>query len=240
MDSSRRTEALRLAKQCISTHGMVNYMNKYNRDLLSRPVEDGTTGLRYEFHMDPLVTTWSVSNPSCTLLVTYSPSHAGTRMNEAGDAIVDHLLRVAVSTSATDMDVAMLLRRENMVASLGMLCELLQASVPPLVEVCTETAAEREARRAADHEQVTSSRIMDHVGHDTLKGLVSGGRPRLATLGDSYVTSFGSYPECGRYRFKKVMTTDRRGRPRDVRHYVIDVTSRHEGRTIGVRRIKEK
>jgi hypothetical protein len=190
--------------------------------------------------MDPLVTSWSVNNPSCTLSIAYSPSPAGARMNEAGDTIVDHLLRVAVSTSATDMDVALLLRRENMVASLGMLCELLQASVPPLVEICTETAAEREARRVADHEQVTSSRIMDHVGHDTLKGLVSGGRARLVLLGDSYVTSFGSYPECGRYRFKKIVTTDRRGRPRDVRHYVIDVASRHEGRTVGVRRVKEK
>lgn len=237
MDASQRRQALQLAKGIIVSHGMMNYMNKYNKDQLSRQPDDGTTGLRYEYHLDPTITSWSACNPTCTLSITYAVSPAGARVDEAGDTVVDNTLRISVSASATDMDVSMLQRREGMISSLGMLCELLQATLPPVVQVRLETATETAARKNAEKEQQVAFRIVDHIGEPALKGLVSGGRPRVVTLDSSYADK---YPEPGRYRFKRIISTDRRGRPRETRYYVLNVFERPNdvGRIVMIQRIK--
>lgn len=242
MDSTPRTAALRTAKMLIGSHGMVAHMNKYNRELLTRDVTEGATGLRYDFNLNPEVSSWSDSNPSCTLAVTYAVDPKGARTDPTGAMVIDNFLRVAVSASANDMSLETLKRREGMITMLGMLGEMLTNTLPHQLTLTMETAEQVVERTKRAAEQFVGQQIYDNLGASAFKGLRAGGTSRSFRLTPAYSSNDGKYPESGTYRFRHVRSTSRNGRPKDVIHYSIRVYSAGDGSippTVAVRRLPE-
>ena len=242
MDTTPRTEALRAAKALIGSHGIVTHMNKYNRDLLAREIDPATTGIRYEFQLDPTRNSWADNNPSCTLQVIYGADPKGSRVASDGSLVVDNYLRVGVSTSGTDMDVETLRRRENMVSLLGMLCEMLTVTLPQTLTLVMETPeiAAANARKAA--EQKVGHEVYVNLGESAFKGLRRGGSSRSARLTAAYRSTDGKYPETGTYRYRHVRSIDSRGRPREVFYYLIRVFNGGDGScppSVTIRRVDE-
>ena len=223
MDVTPRTEALRIAKGLIASHGMAAHMNKYNRDLLSREVTAETTGLRYEYHLDATKSTWADANPSCTVSIVYNLDPAGSRLMPDGSMVVDSFLRLGVSASGSDMNMDTFRQRESMITMLGMLCEMLQASLPQKLTLTMETAAQVADRTQRTMEQMVGIEIFDNIGAQALKGLRKNGSGRTFRLTEAYKSNSGKYPASGTYRFRQVRLTDRRGRPKDVAFYTMRV-----------------
>jgi hypothetical protein len=221
MDAFPRIEALRTAKMLIASHGIVAHMNKYNQDVLARDVQDGTIGLRYDFHIDPLRNGWADANPSCSLNVVYVTDPKGSRIDETGAMVVDNFLRITVSASSGDMTLDVFRRREGMLSMLGMLCEMLQEVLPPKLSLIMETPqmVVDNARKA--FEQQVGQQIFANLGPDAFKGLRRDGVGRSFRLTSAYSSPDGKYPETGTYRFRHVRVTDRRGHARDVAYYSI-------------------
>lgn len=225
MNTAPRTEALRTAKALIGAHGLVAHMNKYNRDNLSREVLHDTTGLRYEFLLDPNRNSWAAANPSCTVSVQYTSDPAGGRVDASGGMVVDYALRITVSASATDMDVETFRQRESMMSMLGMLCEMLHASLPETMTLVMETAEELADKKQRSKEQLIGQEIFSNIGSAVLKGLRKGGAARTFRLTEQYHSTAGEYPAQGTYRFRHVRLVDRRGRPKDIAFYTFRVLS---------------
>lgn len=234
MDNTTRTQALTIAKALISSHGLSNHMNKYNREAISREIRDDTTGLRYDFHLDPFADSWSSTNPSCSLSVVYELDPKGSRIADDGSVVVDSTLRVGVTLSGSEMSVETLRRREGMVTLLGMLCELLTASLPSKVTSLLETREQAIERRKLASEQLIGDQIMKNIGHAALKGLRRGGTPRRVRLTEAYTSKTGDYPEAGTYRYRYVRSVDNRGRPREMVHYLMKVHVAANGEPPGV------
>lgn len=240
MDTAPRIEALRTAKMLIASHGLVAHMNKYNRDSLARDMQDDADGLRYDFHLDPTKTSWSDSNPSCSLLVRYTVDPKGNRIDETGAMVLDNTLRVAISASANDMDVETFRRRESMLTMLGMLCDMLSEVLPSKLTLIMQTpqVVVDNARKA--FEQQVGQQIFKDLGGSAFKGLrcdSAGGR--TIRLTSAYASPDGKYPESGTYRFRHVRTMDRRGNARDVAYYSIRVFG-NDGTvppTVSIRRV---
>ena len=245
MDATPRTEALRLAKTLIGSHGVVAHMNKYNRDMLAREVTHDSLGLRYEFQLDPTRNSWSEENPSCTLNVVYNSDPKGSRIALDGAMVVDNTLRVSVSASGNNMDLEVLRRRESMVSMLGMLAEMLTVTLPPTITLTLETpeAVADNARRVL--EQKVGQQIFNNLHANALtsplKGLRVGGASRSFRLTNAYTSDDGKYPASGTYRFRHVRLTDRRGRPKDTVYYSIRVTGNDDTvpPVVSVRRVLE-
>jgi len=87
-----------------------------------------------------------------------------------------------------------------------------------------ETAEQVVSNAKKVMEQQVGKQIVDNIGGTgALKGLRSGGTSRSFRLTGAYSSPDGKYPVGGSYRYRHVRTTDSRGRPRDVTHYIIRV-----------------
>lgn len=239
MDHTARTEAYKTAKALITSHGVVRYMNKYSRDLLSREVTVDSTALRYEFILDPTRDSWSASNPTCSLSVVYVPETRGARVADDGAVVIDSNLRVTLGLSGSDMTTDVARQRESMVSMLMMLCEMLEATLPKQITSLVETPEQAAEKKKRAFEQAVGQQIVDNIGLSALKGLRSDGTARSFRLTGAYTSSDGKYPEAGTYHFKRIRLTDRRGRPKDITHYSIRVfgTDGTAPPTVSVRRL---
>lgn len=229
MDASPRIAALRTAKAIIGSHGIVAYMNKYNRDVLARDVHDSTTGVRYDFHIDPSLTSWSDSNPSVSVAVNYTSDPNGSRLDPTGAMVVDNTLRITVSTSSNDMDLATLRRREGMIATLGMLCEMLTTMLPPKLTLTMETPEQVAASAKRSFEQRVGQQLFNHVGERALKGLRKRGSARSFRATELLRDGDGKYPTTGTYHFRHVRSTTSRGTPKDIAYYRFRVYAAGDG-----------
>jgi len=223
MDHSTRSAALRTAKALIGSHGLAAHMNKYNQDQLAREIYEDTSGLRYDFHLDPKASAWSDQNPSCSLLLSYSSDPKGSRLADDKSIVLDSHLIVKVSAGGNDMTLETLRRREAMLSMLGMLCEMLTTSLPAKVTSTLETAAEVADKVQRTMEQTVGHQISLSLGSEAFKGLRKNGTPRSFRLPPTYASADGKYPDTGTYRYRQVRSTDSRGRPRDVAYYSIRV-----------------
>ena len=223
MDHSTRMTALKTAKALIGSHGLAAHMNKYNLDQLAREVYEDTSGFRIEFHLDPKASAWSDHNPSCTLLLNYVADPKGSHLGDDKSMVLDSHLNLRVGSSANDMTLETLRRRESMISLLGMLCEMLSASLPAKVTSVIETPAEHADRVQRAMEQTVGQQIFAALGTEAFKGLRKNGSQRSFRLSPTYSSPDGKYPESGTYRFRHVRSTDSRGRPRDVAYYSIRV-----------------
>lgn len=223
MDHSARIEALRTAKALIASHGITFHMNKYTRDLLAREVLPDSIGVKYDFQLDPARDSWSSSNPTCSVGVSYVQTTRGGRVTEDGSLVSDQHLRITVSASASDMDLETLRKREGMISLLSMLCDMLNETLPPVVVSTIESAAEIQDRKQREFEQTIGQEIVHNINPLSLKGLRRGGASRTYRLTEAYTSSTGKYPPPGTYRFNHVRSTDSRGRPREIAKYTLRV-----------------
>jgi len=223
MDHTARIEAYKIAKALVTSHGVVRYMNKYNRDLLSREVTAETSAVRCDFILDPNRDSWSANNPTCSLSVLYVPETKGVRVADDGSVVIDSNLRVTLGLSGSDMTMDVVRQRESMVSMLVMLCEMLEATLPKQITSLVETSVQAAEKKKRALEQAVSQQVIDNIGMSVLKGLRKDGSARSFRLTGSYMSSDGKYPEAGVYRFKHVRSVDRRGRAKDVAHYSIRV-----------------
>lgn len=239
MDHSARMNALATAKTVIAAHGLTAHMNKYNRDLLSTPVQLSHSGIRYDFHLDPTRDSWAPHNPSCTLGVSYAADPRGAQQDESGSTVLTQHLRISGTVSGNDMTLDVMRRRENMMSLFTMLCEMLTATLPQTVVSVLETPAEAAARKQTSMEQLVGSEIIMALGPDAVKGLRRDGAARSFRLGPNYASSSGKYPDSGTYRYKHVRQVDRRGRPKDIAYYSIRVygTDGTTPPTLSIRRV---
>jgi len=225
----------------IASHGLVEHMNKYNRDTLAREITPECQHFRCEFHLDPTRSSWSDSNPSCTLLVSYNADPNGSRTAEDGSTVMDSFLRIRVGASGSDMDSRMLKSRESMVTMLGMLVEMLETMLPEKVTSLLETSVAAAERVQREAEQVVGRQIFDNLGEAAFKGLRSNGSARSFRLTPGYASADGKYPAPGTYRFKHVRYRDRKGYPKEVAYYSIRVYGGVDGSlppSISVRRVE--
>ena len=240
MDNTPRIDALRLAKSLIGSHGIVFHMNKYNRDMLSHEVRPDSTGIRYDFLLDPQRDSWSDRNPSCSLSISYGSESKGGRMDDAGAMVLDHQRRISISASGNDMDLETFRRRESMVSQLAMLCEMLESSLPQKITTVLETPEEVTDRKQRASEQLTSMNIVRELGESVLRGLRRGGRPRHKHIPDSYASAYGALPATGTYRYRHIKTVDRRGMPREIHYYTLTVYGgASSSPMVSIRRLKE-
>ena len=241
MDATPRIEALRTAKAIIGSHGVVAHMNKYNRDVLAREVTEGSTGMRYDFNLDPTRSAWHESNPSVTLAVIYNADPKGAQLNEEGAMVMDNHLRIAVATSGGDMDLETLKRRESMVSMIAMLGEMLTTMLPQKITLTMESPSQVVERTQRAAEQLVGKQIYDNLGDAAFKGLRIGGSSRALRLTPAYASATGKYPDPGTYRFRHVRRADRRGYPKEVANYSIRVYGCGDGTlppSIAIRRVE--
>lgn len=225
----------------IASHGLVEHMNKYNRDTLAREITPECQHFRCEFHLDPTRSSWSDSNPSCTLLVSYNADPNGARTAEDGSTVMDSFLRIRVGASGSDMDSRMLKSRESMVTMLSMLVEMLETMLPEKVTSLLETSAVAAERVQREAEQVVGRQIFDNLGEAAFKGLRAGGSARSFRLTPTYSSADGKFPSPGTYRFKHVRYRDRKGYPKEVVHYSIRVYGGGDGSlppSVSIRRVE--
>ena len=228
MDVTERVQALRTAKSLISASPLMAHMNKYNRDQLSYDVATETTGFRYEFHLDPQITSWAAANPSIQLSLNYATDPKGSRLDEAGGRVVDNFLYLRFSTSTTEMTLSMFRQREAMMSMVYMLTEMLETLLPPRITITMETSAEVVEKRKRSSEQSESEKMLASLGHSMLKGLRKGGSSRTRRLTQSYVDLNGAYPASGTYRYKHVKAVYRNGHPKEVAYYKLRVIGTDE------------
>jgi hypothetical protein len=223
MDTMPRIQALQTAKVLIGSHGLVAHMNKYNRDVLARELRDDTIALRCEFHLDPARNGWADNNPSASLSIMYASDPRGSRIDETGAMVVDNFLQITISASSGDMQLDIFRRRENMLSMVGMLCEMLQQTLPQKLTLVMETPELVAANARKSFEQQVGQQIFTNIGVDAFKGLRRDGASRSHRLTSTYTSPDGKYPETGTYRFRHVRVADRRGHARDVAYYSIRV-----------------
>ena len=223
MDHSARIEAIRTAKAIIASHGISFHLNKYGRNSLSNPVHEGDIGLLCEFYLDPTRDSWGSSNPSCSIRLNYVSTTNGNRLTEDGSMVLDQNLRITISASSSEMDLPTFQKREGMISLASMLCDMLYATLPNTVTSTIESASERKERLARESEQTIGNQIMLNIGPQALKGLRRGGSGRAIRLTEAYTSANGSWPAPGTYRFRLVLSTTRRGTPKDVANYTFKV-----------------
>jgi hypothetical protein len=225
MDRSAITSALKIAKGIVTSHGISTYLTQHMRNVAARPVEPTDTGFRLDYCLDPERSPWQ-DNPGCSIHVSYIPSPKGSVVREGGDLVHDYNLSITVRAGSDDMTISRLRVREVLVSNLSMLCDMLEASLPPVATVIVMTAEQHKAKTELAAEQIVGWNIHDRLGHDSLKGLRKGGRSKL-------FHNNGIAPD-GTYRYTHVRRKNSRGVVTDQAKYVMRVN----GGTLMIKRIE--
>lgn len=224
MDKTPIKEALEKARLIIASHGMVSHMPGYSRDYLGRPVEDDTYSLQYDFLFDPTQPSYSGNNFSCSIVVSFSST---SEIERNGGIYRDYKSRVVVRANSVEMAPKMFRVRENMVASLLMLCEMIEGVLPKELTVTVFSPEEHAERKQLTKEQEIGRRIYNIIGSECVKNLRTGGRAKLTRIPNRYAEVWESMPELGQYRFHTARWSRRDGE-KDKKNYVFNVMKHDE------------
>lgn len=224
MDKTLIKEALEQARLIIASHGMVNHMPGYSRDFLGRPVDNDAYNLQYDFLLDKNRPSYSGDNFSCSLIVSYNSSGDVER---DGGIYRDYKAKTVVRANSAEMTASMFRVRENMVASLLMLCEMIEGVLPKQITITVYSAEEQQARKKRAHEQEIAQRIYNILGNECVKNLRVGGRSKLTRIPSRYAENWESMPELGQYHFTNSRWSRRIGE-RDRKDYVFAVMKHDE------------
>lgn len=217
-------DALEKARLIVSSHGLVNHMPTYSRDFLGRPVENDASNLQFDFLLDPKRPSYAGDNFSCTILVYYGTSGD---IERDGGIYRDYKSKVVVRANSVEMTPSMFRVRENMVASLLMLCEMIDDAIPKQIMVTVFSAEELAQRKQLAQEQETARRIYNVVGKECIKNLRVGKRPKLTRIPNRYAEVWERMPELGQYRFY-IAHWSRRNGEKDRKNYVFNVMKHDE------------
>ena len=221
MDTTPIAEALKVSLAIISSHGITAHMS--NRSTLSRQIDSTTKNVRFDFSLDPSRSPWADGNSSCSLIVGYNggANYAGVD----GGTYNDFKRSIKISYSSDELRPATARLRENMMNSLLMVCEMLEASLPKSFTITMVTPAEALDRAARASEQEIAKKIFDVVGSDAVKNLRKGGKGRIVRVPEAYVQNHGDLPPSGDYRLNRPISYDRRGYVRQSFDYVVKVST---------------
>lgn len=225
MDRTPLKEALKKAQLIVAAHGMVRYMPQYSKNSLSNLVDDADR-LTYEFLLHPQKSSYNNDNFSCTLCIVYNCERDDER---EGGIYRDYNRRVSIRTGTSDMTLAGIKIRENMIASLTMLVEMIETVIPQRLTVTVMSPEDLREKRQREHEQSIASKIFNVVGKDAVKNLRVEGRPRITRLPDNYAEVNGSMPDIGRYRFEQIRYVNRHGQIKDRAGFIFSVNKSHDG-----------
>jgi len=227
MDRTPLTEALRTAKSVVMSHGIINYMNetskKYQLDYLIDPNSDS---INFDFSIHPKKSVWDTSNSSCTLKFSYRMINGDEEI--FGALCRNYCRRITVSYGSSEISLKGFRERENLISSLMLLCEMLEAITPEKVQITVMTQEAVAEKKKRTFEQVAAARIFYSVDCSVMKNLRKGGNGKLTKLPESYLQEHGSFPETGDYRFNRVTRYDRRGRVKEAHDYILKVSTRQD------------
>lgn len=229
MDYGLIKNALETARGMIAAHGIVNYMSEHSKNILAMPVCDGVTSVRFEFSLHPAQASWSSSNASCALVVDYN---GGNYYDVSGDTYRDFTSKIRVSHSSGEITLAMFKARENMMSTIMLLVEMINAVLPEKITVVTETAAQKAEVARNEFLRKIGNQIGKNLGYAAFKGIRSGGKRRIRELSTDYVEKHGEMPADGVYPYRQVRRWNRRGEPAEVAKYTIFVRNTENKRTI--------
>ena len=226
MDRSPLTNALRMAKDVISTHGIVQYMNENSKNwALNRPIEDPSDGIQFDFSLDPKKSPWDSYNCSFCLRVNYATD--GIDREISGGVYRNYKRKVKINYSSAEVTTKNCKSRENLISSLLMLCEMLESLLPKDIQLTVFTEQEVLEKKKLFEEQKVSVDIFNSVGPSYIKNLRKGGKGKIARIPESYAQDHGSFPETGDYRFRYDHQYDRRGFPKKTNTYILKVTTQN-------------
>jgi hypothetical protein len=224
MDRSPLMNALKLAKDVISTHGIIEYMNENSRNwALNRPVEDANDGIQFDFSLEPKKSPWDPANCGFCLRVNYTTD--GVDREILGGVYRNYTRRVKVNYSSGEVTTNNFKQRENMLSSLLLLCEMLEAVLPERIQVTVLTEQEAAEKKKLLLEQKIATDIFNSVGPSSIKNLRKGGKGKIVRIPQTYVEEYGKFPETGDYRFHHVAQYDRRGFEKVTNTYILKVTT---------------
>jgi hypothetical protein len=226
MDRSAITSALKIAKSIVTSHGISAYLSQHMRSVAARPVEPADTGFRLDYVLDPSRSPWN-DNPGCSIHVSYDPDPKGTVKSADGGLVHDYRLSIKVRVGSDDTTIKKMREREAMVSNLSMLCDMLEATLPPVATAFIMTAEQHRDKTKLEAEQLVGGLIHESIGSHSLKGLRTGGTSRFFRLPDMTPP-----PPDGTYRYTHVRKRNSRGRAVDMAKYVIKV----HGASCSVRR----
>lgn len=225
MDRIPLKEALEKARLVVASHGMVNYMPQYSKNSLSNSA-DGIDRLTYEFLLYPNKSSYNNDNFSCTLCIAYNCEREEER---DGGIYQDYNSRVSIRMGNGDMTLSGIKIRENMIASLTMLMEMIETIIPKRLTITVMSPDDLREKRQREHEQSIASQIFDVVGKDAVKNLRVNGKPRTTRLPDKYAEINGTMPDVGRYRFNQIRYRNRHGHITDRAGFIFSISKSYDG-----------
>lgn len=225
MNRTQIKEALEKARLVIASHGMVAHMPSYFKSSLMNPVSDSTDRLSYEFYLDPNKSGYSSDNYNCALNILY---YSASDVERDGGIYRDSKLRVTIRIGSAEVYVQQLTARENMVASLAMLAQMIEATLPQSITTTVVSPEALKERRQLEHEQNIAEKIFRITGKDAVNNLRTGGKSRLIRIPEKYAEIHGAMPDPGRYRFDQVRYINRRGQIKDRAGYVFVVSKGYD------------
>lgn len=226
MDKTQLITYLEMARALIASHGIVEYMSEYSKNRLGHPTTGDELFLRYEFCLDPKKPTWEASNSSLTLSLDF---HPGESFEADGDTHKIYTSRVRLSHSSGEVTLKTVQRRENMMASMIMLMEMLTTTLPDKVTVLVATAQQKAEAAQKQKLKEIGRELGRFLDHAATKGLRTGGKSRTVPLPPKYVERNGVFPEEGVYPYSQVRRYNRRGDAAEVANYSLAVRVNYAG-----------
>ena len=225
MDKTPLKEALEKAQLIVASHGMTNYMPKYSKSSLTNIVGD-VDRLTFDFQLYPEKSSYDSNNFSCSLCIAYNYQRDEER---EGGIYRDYAARVSIRLGSIDATLKTIAVRENMISTLTMLIEMIEAVIPPRITVTVMSPEDLKSKRQREHEQKIASQVFDTLGKDSVKNLRVNGKPKITRITEKYVEYYGSMPEPGRYRFNQIRYVNRRGVVKDQATFMFEVIKSYDG-----------
>lgn len=228
-------DALEVVRGIVSAHGITHYMQAHSKNTLSHPLDLGTTSVRYEFSLDTSQPYWVANNPSCTLAIDYS---GGDHYDVSGDTHRNYKAKIRLQYSSGEVSLQNMKPREDMMSTIMLVAEMINAVIPQKITVVTETFAQKEEASRQNAQRLIGDRIGKSYGRLAMKGIRSGGKKRTLTFPAAYLEKYGEPPPEGSYPFKQIRRWNRRGDAVEVVNYTLFVHRVNSQIFVDIERVK--
>jgi hypothetical protein len=227
MDRTKIVNALRHAQTAVISHGIINRVPERYKSAMLAALNEYSDSLQYEFYLDPKKSAWDSDNFSCSLVIAYL---SDKDYEHDGGIYREYVRRISIRHGASDVDAASYKKREDFIASLLMLVEMLEAITPENIRVTVETPDEVSKRKRRELEQKIGEQIHFVLEKKNLKNLRRGGNSRTIRFPESlYKTNYGALPTAGTYAYKHPLRKDRNGRVTNFGNYIFRVMEMDDG-----------
>lgn len=228
MDRTEIKRALDLAHTVVISHGITAYLPERYRTALTSPVNDHNDAIMYDFYLYPKKSPWDSDNFTCSLTIAYRP---GNNFESYGALLRDYTRDITIRHGSSEVRASDYKVRENFIANLMMLVEVIESITPQATTIVVETSEELKKRLRREHEQLVGGKIHSVLDKKDFKNLRKGGNSRTVRLPESYTSNYGVAPEPGVYTYKHTIRKDRSGRVAAFAVYTFRVLNSGDGGT---------